>query len=760
MLRNRIYYRIKPFVPQAMRTAIRRNVAARLRHKVTDVWPTMPGSERPPEHWQGWPGNKKFSFVLTHDVESAAGLQRCRKLMRLEMELGFRSSFNFVPEGDYRVPRELREELQANGFEIGIHDLNHDGRLYQSRRDFNQKAARINDYLREWKAVGFRSAFMMNNLDWLHELQIRYDASTFDTDPFEPQPEGRHTIFPFWVPSPGPQKLAAKHQEAQVSADGRALTTGPDRSRSGYVELPYTLPQDSTLFLLLREQTVEVWLRKLSWLVANGGMVLLDTHPDYMSFSKTRPDMGEYPIGFYRAFLEHVRSEYAGQYWHALPSEVASFISHEKTPPLSRDYPRVSPDLNGSGQSLSSGRTPAVRNRRLQGKRAAVLLFSYYPDDPRPRRAAEALVAEGVTVDLLCLQKTKSEPRREIINGINIFRVPLRRRRRGKGRYIGQYSLFILRSFLFLALRSIRRRYDFVHVHNMPDVLVFSAIIPKALGAKLILDLHDPMPELMQTIFELPEESGSVRLLKRLERWSISFADLVLTVNAACKRIYSSRSCPVEKIRVVLNSPEDDVFRLQAPALAKRNGARPAEPFTILYHGSLVHRNGFDLAIDALEKARESVPNARLVVCGERTAFFDQTMAMAEKRGIAEHIEYLGPKNRREVVEAINHCDLGIIPNHRNIFTEINTPTRIFEYLALGKPVIAPRAPGICDYFAEGDLVFFELGDANDLARKIDFAYSCPAETREIVERGQRVYQAHQWSQQRINLLDAISEMF
>lgn len=736
-----------------MRTAIRRSLATRLRHKVTDVWPTMPGSERPPENWQGWPDHKKFGFVLTHDVESAAGLRRCRELMHLEMEMGFRSSFNFVPEGDYRVPRELREELQANGFEIGIHDLNHDGRLYQSRRDFNQKAARINEYLREWKAVGFRSAFMMNNLDWLHELQIQYDASTFDTDPFEPQPEGRHTIFPFWVPSPSAPK-------SEGEGNGSTSASRPNGSRPGYVELPYTLPQDSTLFLLLREGTSEVWMNKLSWLAANGGMVLLDTHPDYMSFSKTRPDMGEYPVGFYRSFLEHIRSEYAGQYWHALPSEVASFISRAKTPAPTPNYPRIVPNLNGAGQSSSEHLTPAIRTRQLQGKRAAVLLFSYYPDDPRPRRAAEALVAEGVMVDLLCLQKTKSEPRRETINGINIFRVPLRRRRRGKGRYIGQYSLFILRSFFFLAVRSIRRRYDFVHVHNMPDVLIFSAVVPKALGAKLILDLHDPMPELMQTIFALPEESGSVRLLKRLEKWSISFADLVLTVNAACKRIYSSRSCPLEKIRVVLNSPEDDVFRLQSPASLKQNGGGPAEAFTILYHGSLVHRNGFDLAIDALQKARRSVPNARLVVCGERTAFFDQTMAVAEERGIARHIEYLGPKNRREVVEAINRCDLGIIPNHRNIFTEINTPTRIFEYLALGKPVIAPRAPGICDYFAEGELVFFELGDANDLAEKIDFTYSYPAETREIVERGQKVYQAHQWSQQRNNLLDAISEMF
>src|SRR5262249_57865465 len=115
----------------------------------------------------------------------------------------------------------------------------------------------------------------------------------------------------------------------------------------------------------------------------------------------------------------------------------------------------------------------------------------------------------------------------------------------------------------YLGCRSLRRLYNIVHVHNMPDALVFSAIVPKLLGAKIILDLHDPMPELMQTIFELPEESFSVVMLKQLEKWSIRFADLVLTVNVACKKIYSSRSCHPDKIKVVLNSPDDNVFRLQ-----------------------------------------------------------------------------------------------------------------------------------------------------------------------------------------------------
>ena len=393
---------------------------------------------------------------------------------------------------------------------------------------------------------------------------------------------------------------------------------------------------------------------------------------------------------------------------------------------------------------------------RLKGKRAAVLLFSYYPEDPRPRLAAEALAKEGVAIDLICLQQDRSQPRREVINGVNVFRVPLKRHRSGLVKYVAQYSVFILRSFLFLSARSLPLKYDFVHVHNMPDALVFSAAVPKLLGAKVVLDLHDPMPELMETIFNLPRNSSTVRLLKKVEKWSIAFADLVLTVNLACQKIYSSRSCPVEKIKVVLNTPEDDIFPFRAPNL---NGRDSSKPFAILYHGSLVPRNGFDLAIDALETAKRSVPKAKLMVCGERNLFFDRVMESARKRGLEENIEYLGMRDRKQIVEAINRCDLGIVPNHRNIFTEINTPTRIFEYLALGKPVIAPRTQGIRDYFGDKDLIFFEAGDAHDLARKIEFAFTHPDQLEEIVERGQKVYLAHKGALQKSNFLAAIDAL-
>ncbi len=288
MVRNAIYYGLKPLIPKAVRMQVRRHLARRTLRRVGDIWPIMPGSERPPEGWPGWPEGKKFAFVLTHDVEGPEGLAKCEQLMELEMELGFRSSFNFIPEGPYRVPAALREELVRNGFEVGVHDLKHDGQLYRSRAEFKKRAARINQYLKSWNAVGFRSGFMFNNLDWQHELEIEYDMSTFDTDPFEPQPEGRHTIFP-------------------VLGGSRSDTpTGPETGRPGYVELPYTLPQDSTLFLLLRQSDPGVWLRKLDWIAAQGGMALLNVHPDYLSFTgKDRAGL-TYPIDYYRTLLEHV----------------------------------------------------------------------------------------------------------------------------------------------------------------------------------------------------------------------------------------------------------------------------------------------------------------------------------------------------------------------------------------------------------------------------------------------------------------------
>lgn len=206
-----VYYQFKPIIPRFLRLALRRRLVKRQRISNANVWPVFEPAGNPPDGWRGWPDGRQFAFVLTHDVESQTGLDRVKQLAEHEMSLGFRSSFNFIPEGPYQVPKELRQWLTDRGFEVGVHDHRHDGKLYQSKRRFRTSAERINFFLRDWNAVGFRSGFMLRNLGWIRGLDILYDASTFDTDPFEPQPEGANTIFPFWV-------------------------TGDHRS--GYVELP------------------------------------------------------------------------------------------------------------------------------------------------------------------------------------------------------------------------------------------------------------------------------------------------------------------------------------------------------------------------------------------------------------------------------------------------------------------------------------------------------------------------------------------
>lgn len=294
----RVYYRIRPLLPYRLQIELRRRLVRMVRDKNKNAWPFDEKTGDAPPDWLGWPEGKRFAFVLTHDVETSKGHDRVRKLAELDEEFGVRSSFNFVPER-YSVSKELREYLQAKGFEVGVHGLKHDGRLYATKSIFMGRAGRINEYLKKWESCGFRSPSMHHNLEWIKALNIEYDASTFDIDPFEPQPDGTGTIFPFWVEG--------------------------DTARKGYVELPYTLPQDSTLFVSLQENTIDIWKKKLDWVAQKGGMAMVIVHPDYLCFGENCPSLGEYPSRYYRELLHYVKREYQGKYWHALPRDIARY---------------------------------------------------------------------------------------------------------------------------------------------------------------------------------------------------------------------------------------------------------------------------------------------------------------------------------------------------------------------------------------------------------------------------------------------------
>lgn len=306
----RAFYRFKPLIPRRLQIILRRRHAAWTHARFRHVWPIDERAGVQPHNWPGWPEGKKFAVVLTHDVEGPTGFAKCRRLLEIDRAAGLRSAFYFVP-ARYDVPTGLRRDFEAAGFEIGLHGYNHDGRLLSSRALFDRRARLINRYLAEWQALGFRAPSMHHDLDWFRDLDIAHDSSTFDTDPFQPQPDGIGTVFPF-----------------RVHGDAR---------RPGYLELPCTLPQDFTLFVLLREKTPAIWQQKLDWIADRGGMALLDTHPDYMNMDDRPCRLDEYPRRLYDEFLAYLTGRYAGCFWAALPRDAARYcagLAASSTPPL------------------------------------------------------------------------------------------------------------------------------------------------------------------------------------------------------------------------------------------------------------------------------------------------------------------------------------------------------------------------------------------------------------------------------------------
>jgi hypothetical protein len=293
---RRAYYVLKPALPRSLVVRTRRRRQRRAASAFPLGWPiedryrrflwdvagelmAAEGRTELPFIWF-WPSGARYAFVLTHDVETAEGQRFAPRVADLEQRLGLRSSFNLVAER-YPLDAGLVAELVARGFEVGVHGRRHDGRELRSRRVFLRHARHINRHLHRLGAVGFRSPLTLRNPEWMQALDVEYDASFFDTDPFEPLPGGTMSIWPFTM--------------------GR------------FLELPYTLPQDHTLVDVLGERRPRLWLEKTAYLRRFGGMALLNAHPDYLRD-------GRY-WEVYAAFLEELSGD--GCRWNALPRELA-----------------------------------------------------------------------------------------------------------------------------------------------------------------------------------------------------------------------------------------------------------------------------------------------------------------------------------------------------------------------------------------------------------------------------------------------------
>jgi glycosyltransferase involved in cell wall biosynthesis len=691
--------------------AIRRWFARKKRARISHIWPILPGSERPPQNWGGWPDGKKFAFVLTHDVEGPIGVARCRQLMELEKQLGFCSSFNFIPQGDYRVSRDLRDELTLNGFEVGVHDLHHDGKLYQNSRDFADKARQINRHIREWDTKGFRSGFMFHNLEWLHQLDVAYDASTFDTDPFEPQPDGVGTIFPFWVP------------RSNAASINHPLST-INRSSQGYVELPYTLPQDSTLFLLLREQTPEIWFRKLAWIAEHGGMALVNVHPDYTAFSAGSAQVPrEFPVEIYRRFLEHVRSRYAGQYWHALPQEVAAFVAGIKP-------------FHTSNQQ----------------RRVAMITHSVYTSDNRIRRYAHALAERGDHVEVFSLRPAHGCQESETMGGVRVFQIQdkVRKDMRSKLAYLWPLLRFFVTASVRITRHHLRRPYDLVHVHNIPDFLVFSAWYLKLTGTPVILDIHDIVPEFFASKFKTRADSLTNRLLLRMERASAHFADQVIIANHLWHKKYANRTGVNGRCIVLINYVDLKTFR---PHLRKAKDKQ-----IIIYPGGLQWHQGVDIALRAFRKVSRELPTVEFHIYGDGSAK-PALVQLAAELGFNGKVQFFERISAVEIARVIADADLGVVPKRADGFGNEAYSTKIMEFMAAGTPVIVSDTKVDRFYFGESVVRFVRSEDIDDLASQMIEVLRNSELSGSMVARGAEYAAHNSWGERKADYLTLVDSL-
>lgn len=655
---TRAYYWAKPFIPLGLRWALRRRRARRILAERANVWPIDQAAARKPEDWPGWPDGRRFAFVLTHDVESQVGLDNVKRMAELEMAFGFRSSFNFIPEGPYQVPPELREWLVSRGFEVGVHDLRHDGKLYQSHKTFSRRARRVNDYLREWKAVGFRSGFMLRELDWLHDLDILYDASTFDTDPFEPQPDGSRTIFPYRV----------------------LRDRAPDSP--GYIELPYTMPQDSTLFLLLGEKDAGIWRRKLDWIVEQGGQALVNVHPDYISFDEGGNSRDTFQAELYREFLRDVRDRYGDGYWHPLAKDLAAYA--EKVLPR------------------RAGPPP---------RRICMATFSFYESDNRVLRYAESLAARGDSVDVLALRRGPDVPAEEVVNGVRVIRIQDRFDKSNTSRM--GHLMPVLR-FMRIAARWMRRShigdpYDLLHIHNMPDFVVFSGWYPKLKGAKVILDIHDVVPELYANKFGQSGGGLAITLLKWMERASAWFSDHVIIANHLWLEKYGDRTGTRHRSSAFINNVDSSVF---TPAPQPRQD----DKLVIMFPGGLQWHQGVDIAIDAFKKVHAELPNSEFHIYGDGIAR-ESLKEQARDSGLNGAVRFFKPLSLREIAGVMAEADLGVVPKRADSFGNEAYSTKIMEFMAVGVPVVISSTKVDRYYFDDSVVRFFESGDSEALAQ-------------------------------------------
>lgn len=377
-------------------------------------------------------------------------------------------------------------------------------------------------------------------------------------------------------------------------------------------------------------------------------------------------------------------------------------------------------------------------------KRHCMIVHAYFPcGETRVERQAHALIRHGFEVDVLCLRRPDEKPR-ETIDGVRIFRLPVRRHKEkgfGADRQLFEYISFMIFALIYLIRMQFSRNYNVIQIHSPPDFLVFSGIVSKIFKKKIILDLHDLMPEFAAERFNWSRKNFGLSLIYWQEKLSCLFADHVITVTEKWRQTLIKRGQPAKKVSVVMNVPDHRIFNKNVSPNIRNNDGK----FLIIYHGAISFRCGLDIALKAVAAIKGSIPNIELLIRGGGE-YRKSLIQLAESLSLNHHVKFNNMfVPTHELAKIIKSANIAIVPYRNDRFTNEVLPTKLLEYLSLGVPVIASRTETICDYFDDTMIEFFEPGSVDGLALSIEKLYRDPARLKELVKASDKFFKLFNW---------------
>lgn len=379
-----------------------------------------------------------------------------------------------------------------------------------------------------------------------------------------------------------------------------------------------------------------------------------------------------------------------------------------------------------------------------------MIVYTNYKYDSRVRREAEALVSRGFEVAVLSLKEEDSK-KSYSLDGVNVIELN-QRKYRGSSvlLYLSSYGLFVLRAMIACTVLFFKGRTDVVHVHNMPNYIIFAGLVPRLFRKKIVLDLHDTLPETYAGKFG--STTGlAYRLLCQEERICCAFAHKVICVNQIQKDAVVARGIRSDKIEIVMNVPDQKIFR---PNEKRRNGNDNDSKFDIVYHGSIVKRLGIDLAIESVSRLRKHIPGIRFNVIGTGDDL-DRCVGISEEMGVQDHVYFSKVAYPVDKIPAIiSDMDVGIVPNRRSIAAELMLPVKMMEYVAMEIPVVVPRMKAIEYYFTDDMVCYYEPDSVESMMKALKDLYDQKEKRRDISVRAADFIKEYGWRNHQNVLID------